>query len=242
PNGTISVILQKAKNTKIPLTATMLTAMIFLLFALPFTNAQYGSNDASTTTSASSSTTASASSSTHKVNVGEDGFTFNPDTLTVSPGEKVEFHFFPQNHSVAQASFDNPCHPMNTSGFSSGFIPTTTESETVFTLTINDTTPIWFYCGQIEHCQAGMVGVINPSSNGQETLDSFKKAASTAEGSTIPVTVQGGFLGKSGGDSSSSSSTTSSTASPTNAGNSVGNALDMCILLVLASSVALSMM
>jgi hypothetical protein len=84
-------------------------------------------------------------------------------------------------------------------------------------------------------------------SNGQETLDSFKKAASTAEGSTIPVTVQGGFLGKSGGDTSSSttsesSGTTSSTASPTNAGNSVGNALDMCILLVLASSVALSMM
>jgi plastocyanin len=122
------LLFRKAKNTNIPLTATMMTAMIFLLFALPFTNAQYGSNDASTTTSASSSTTASASSSTHKVDVGSGGFTFNPDTLTVSPGEKVEFHFFPQNHSVAQASFDNPCHPMNTSGFSSGFVPTTTES------------------------------------------------------------------------------------------------------------------
>jgi hypothetical protein len=65
-------------------------------------------------------------------------------------------------------------------------------------------------------------------------------AASTATGSTVPVTVQGGFLGKAGG--SSSSSTTSSTASPTNAGNSVGNALDMYVLLILASSVALSMM
>lgn len=96
--------------------------MIFLLFALPFTNAQYGSNGASMTTSVSSSTTASASSSTHTVDVGNNGFTFNPDTLTVSPGEKVEFHFFPQNHSVAQASFNNPCHPMNASSFSSGFV------------------------------------------------------------------------------------------------------------------------
>lgn len=32
----------------------------------------------------------------------------------------------------------------------------------VFTITINDTTPIWYYCDHIGHCQAGMVGVINP--------------------------------------------------------------------------------
>ncbi|OGE53586.1 hypothetical protein PENARI_c007G02652 [Penicillium arizonense] len=211
----------------------MITAIIFLLFALPFTNAQYGSNDASKTTSASSSTTASASSGTHKVEVGSGGITFNPDTLTVSPGEKVVFHFFPQNHSVVQASFDSPCQPMNTSGFSTGFVPTTTESETIFTLTINDTTPIWFYCGQFGHCQGGMVGVINPPSNGPETLDSFKKAASTAVGSTAPETVQGGLLGKSGGDASSSSSsvTTSSTAKPTNAGNSELNTYERSPLL-----------
>ncbi|KAJ5753367.1 uncharacterized protein N7511_007520 [Penicillium nucicola] len=142
----------------------MMTAMIFLLLALPFALAQYGPEDASMTSSASSTTTAAASSSTsiHKVDVGEDGFSFNPNTLTVSPGEKVEFHFYPQNHSVTQASFDHPCHPLSASSFSSGFMPTTKESETVFTLTVNDTTPLWFYCGQIGHCQAGMVGVINP--------------------------------------------------------------------------------
>lgn len=32
----------------------------------------------------------------------------------------------------------------------------------VFTLTINDTNPIWLYCAQVGHCQAGMVAVINP--------------------------------------------------------------------------------
>lgn len=34
---------------------------------------------------------------------------------------------------------------------------------TTFTVTINDTNPIYFYCLFTGHCQAGMVGVINPS-------------------------------------------------------------------------------
>ncbi|KAJ5319782.1 hypothetical protein N7508_000065 [Penicillium antarcticum] len=233
--------------------------MKFLLFVLPLTNAQYGSNDTSMTTTASTTTTGSASSSTHKVDVGKNGFTFDPETLTVAAGEKVEFHFYPQNHSMTQASFDNPCHPISASSFSSGFMPTTKASETVFTLTINDTTPLWFYCGQIGHCQAGMVGVINPPSNGQDTLDSFKKAANTAVGSTIPASVQGGILEKSGAETLSSNSssatvsasattsepasgTTSSTVSPTSAANSVGIAFDMCILVILASFAALCMM
>jgi hypothetical protein len=33
---------------------------------------------------------------------------------------------------------------------------------THFILTINNTDPIWFYCPQSDHCQSGMVGVINP--------------------------------------------------------------------------------
>lgn len=104
----------------------MKSALLFVLVGLPFISAQYGEpKDTSMTTSASStasSAAASASSTVHKVDVGEDGFVFNPDSLTVSPGEKVEFHFYPLNHSVAQASFDNPCHPINASGFSSGFV------------------------------------------------------------------------------------------------------------------------
>ncbi|KAJ5715281.1 uncharacterized protein N7483_012462 [Penicillium malachiteum] len=105
---------------------------------------------------------ASQTSLVHKIDVGEDGFSFDPASLSASVGDTVEFHFYPQNHSVAQASFDDPCHPLNSSGFFSGFVPTSEESKTVFTLTINNTDPIWYYCGQEGHCQAGMVGVINP--------------------------------------------------------------------------------
>ncbi|GAQ04125.1 hypothetical protein ALT_1446 [Aspergillus lentulus] len=65
------------------------------------------------------------SGAVHTVDVGEHGFTFDPDTLSVSPGDKVEFHFYPGDHSVAQAAFSKPCHPLNQSSFFSGFIPAT---------------------------------------------------------------------------------------------------------------------
>jgi hypothetical protein len=68
-----------------------------------------------------------------------------------------------QNHSVIQSSFANPCHPLN-SGFFSGFVPTKdSPSGTTFTITVNDTSPIWIYCGQTveNHCQSGMVAAIN---------------------------------------------------------------------------------
>jgi plastocyanin len=234
-------------------------AFYFILAALPLINAQYG--DVKRTTSASSmAASASASSTVHKVDVGEDGFTFHPDTLIVSPGESVEFHFYPQNHSVAQASFDNPCHPANATGFSSGFVPTTQESKTVFTVTINDTAPIWYYCGQIGHCQAGMVGVINAPSGGQETLENFKLAAANARGSTIPATVQGGLLGETkeptsstatqstsqttGSATSSTSSVTSSTGSATSStssGSNIGTAVGMAIVMALSCFVSMAM-
>jgi hypothetical protein len=72
-----------------------------------------------------------------------------------------------QNHSVVQSTFNNPCIPISdiqpaTRGFFSGFMPTTGTIIPIFTLEINDTTPLWYYCSQAMHCQAGMVGVINP--------------------------------------------------------------------------------
>jgi plastocyanin len=64
----------------------------------------------------------------HTIDVGEDGLSFNPASLTVAPGDKVEFHFYPPNHSVVQASFANPCQPISSGGFFSGFFKTTEES------------------------------------------------------------------------------------------------------------------
>jgi plastocyanin len=64
----------------------------------------------------------SASSATQTVDVGETGFVFNPDTIHVPSGGVVEFQFYPGDHSVAQAAFNNPCHPMSDTSFFSGFM------------------------------------------------------------------------------------------------------------------------
>ena len=102
-----------------------------------------------------------ASGTTHTITVGPS-LTFTPNTTHASPGDVLEFHFFPGKHNVAQSLFSTPC-AYKPEGFYSGFIvPTTGEAEQVFRVTVNDTQPIWFYCSETEHCQLGMVGVVNP--------------------------------------------------------------------------------
>lgn len=113
-------------------------------------------------------------------------------------------HF--QNHTVTQSSFKDPCHPLSSGGFFSGFVPTMdSPSGTTFTITVTDTKPIWFYCSQTKgaHCQAGMVGAINAPATGN-TLDAFILLASTASNSTFPSG------GPSGGELSSGSSSSAS--------------------------------
>jgi plastocyanin len=194
----------------------------FTLLCLPLAGAQYGGGGSSdtTTTTASSTESGSASSTTQSVDVGESGFTFNPDTIHVPAGGVVEFHFYPGDHSVAQAAFNNPCHPMSDTSFFSGFMASARDGKPVWSLTVNDTNPIWFYCGQVGHCQAGMVGVINPS--GSDTLDSFKSAASSANGQSVPATAQGGILGT---PSAAQTTTTSSSKTTTSGGSATTSSM-----------------
>lgn len=97
---------------------------ILCLFTL--VGAQYGNpgNSGSSTTMTSSSlpsSTTTSATGVQTVTVGASGLTFSPDTLTVSPGGKVEFHFQP-GHSVTQSSFANPCHPLSDTSLSSGIV------------------------------------------------------------------------------------------------------------------------
>lgn len=140
-----------------------------VLSLLPLALAQYGSPDSDPTTASTSAaqaqSTASASTSTiHKVTVGKDNaLVYDPDSITAAVGDKIEFHFFPPTHSVVESSFDTPCSPVNSSAFfSGGFTTSTGENANVFTVEVNSTDPIWFYCGFPGHCEAGMVGVVNP--------------------------------------------------------------------------------
>jgi hypothetical protein len=116
----------------------------------------------------------SQAETTIQVAVGEGGILrYNPNNITAEVGTAIEFSFFPnvsnqiedlpttlihsQNHSVVQSSFANPCHPL-AGGFFSSFVSTKdSPSGTSFTVIVNDTQPIWFYCSQTSgsHCQSG---------------------------------------------------------------------------------------
>jgi len=139
-----------------------------LLAALPLALAtpQYGdsTNDATTASSSTTTATSGAAGATHTVTVGNGELAFNPSSLTANVGDKVEFQFYPKTHSVAQAAFAKPCQPLNTTSFfSGGFTTASGVNNTVFTITVENETPIWYYCGYPGHCGQGMVGAINPT-------------------------------------------------------------------------------
>ncbi|KAJ7270003.1 Cupredoxin [Mycena haematopus] len=127
----------------------------------------------------------------HLIKVGIDGLSYTPSNISAAIGDTVTFEFHPKNHTVTQSSFSQPCKALaETSttgqiGFKSGFQPVAANETDFpnFQITINDTTPIWGYCGQTGHCQAGMVFSINAVESGPNNFAAFQ-AIANASGST----------------------------------------------------------
>ncbi|KAI2614121.1 uncharacterized protein GGS25DRAFT_470393 [Hypoxylon fragiforme] len=144
-----------------------------------------------------------ANAAQYNVTVGKGSqLKFDPETLDgVNPGDELLFTFFSKNHAVAQSTFDTPCQ-LKDNGIFSGFTPNDSPdvaAPTTFTITVNDTKPLWFYCPQSNgnHCQNGMVLSVNAPSSGN-TFDAYKaKAQTAATPSTPPVgTLPAGGLRK----------------------------------------------
>jgi plastocyanin len=115
----------------------------------------------------------------HRIVVGADGqLSYNPANITAAINDTVTFEFRPKNHTVTQSTFSNPCEG-KPDGFKSGFRPVAADSADVstFTIKINDTAPIWGYCGQTGHCQAGMVFSINAVESGPNNFAAFQQLA-----------------------------------------------------------------
>ena len=64
------------------------------------------------------------SAKTIRIDAGEGGLTFEPANTQAEEGDMLEFHFYPQKHSVVMGNPDMPCHPAEENGFYSGFHPT----------------------------------------------------------------------------------------------------------------------
>ncbi|KAF3905317.1 hypothetical protein ABW20_dc0108763 [Dactylellina cionopaga] len=144
-----------------------------------------------------------AAATTHKVAVGGSGLVFTPASLTAEVGDTIEWDFGGGDHTVTQADFSNPCNPI-TNGFNSGF---TGSGAAKFSIVVTSSDPIWYYCAQAGHCQAGMVGVINPPTSG-DTLAAFKSAAANADTKSTPSAPFGGIISQGGSVSTAPVETT----------------------------------
>jgi hypothetical protein len=62
-----------------------------------------------------------------------------------------------------------------------------------WSITINDTTPLWFYCSQTNHCADGMVFSINANESSPNTFEAYKTRAiqSGIKNPVIPQTYGG---------------------------------------------------
>jgi plastocyanin len=150
---------------------------------------------ASTTTASTPTGTSSASAVTHTVLVGQDTqFKFSPDTVNASVGDSITWVFYPGGHTVVRASFGWPCIPWNMSTDLPGFFysgeiapQTVVDPLPQYTIQINDTAPIFYYCSAPGSCiNQHMLGVINPNST-----ETFEDQLSSAE-STSAVQLSPG--------------------------------------------------
>jgi plastocyanin len=222
------------------------------LSTFPLAFAYYPAPNGTTTLTPQPSGTG-VSKPVHTVAVGQNGLTFTPDTVHANVGDDVVFQFFPKNHTVVQADFNNPCNPSQ-NGIFSGFNFNVTNGTAVsstkwalcctklllidsqdktFTITVSDTKPVWLYCSQNQpkpHCAAGMVAVINPPASGPNTLDAFKAAAAKTTVSTSPAGgASGGQVGAPGSGSGSPSSPNSPSGTSTGPAQSTGAASSLTI-------------
>jgi len=144
---------------------------------------------------------------------GVNGLNYNPQTVTAAVGDTVEFIFMAKNHTATQSTFAAPCEPMS-GGIDSGFMvvaPNATQVPSM-TITVNDTTPLWFFCRQTTHCEKGMVFAVNPTAN--KTYQAFQAAAnaSAPDGTPASATSSSGT-----GSGSAATASPSSSSSPNGA-------------------------
>jgi len=156
-------------------------------------------NSSSTTTPAASSAAPSASSTSssstsqdHRIIVGGTTLTFEPSNITAQAGDTITFEFHQKNHTITQSSFADPCQMLASTstsgqvGFDSGFMPVSANATTfpTYTVQVNDSSPIWAYCRQVEHCGEGMVFAANANESSANTFEAFEAKAKELNGTS----------------------------------------------------------
>lgn len=163
-------------------------------------------------------TPASLAGRTIQVTVGGNGtLTFDPPEVQAAPRDTIVFQFVSKNHTATQSTFAAPCNKLNNVttgqvGFDSGFMPVAANSSDfpTFSVTVNDTAPIWVYCKQripVSHCGTGMVFAINAVDSSPRSFDAFVSLAKQINGTSTNATTSTNGTTSSGSSGSSGSPT-----------------------------------
>ncbi|GFZ49236.1 hypothetical protein JCM24511_06986 [Saitozyma sp. JCM 24511] len=162
-----------------------------------------------------------ALAATQTVVVGQNGTkTFTPNNIQASVGDIINFQFVAGNHTATQSTFAAPC---TAAGFKSGFKPANATNEATFSIMVNSTDPIWVYCGQTGHCEAGMVMAPRPRALPGKSQRGGRTIETTLTGFRISgtATSSGAASGASGASGAASATASSgSTASSKASGGS----------------------
>lgn len=184
-------------------------------------------------------TPVSATGNTIEVIVGgpNGNLTFTPSRVSAAPRDTIKFTFQVKNHTVTQSSFSAPCLPLtNTTtgariGFNSGFMPVAANATSfpTYSITINDTTPIWAYCAQATHCGSGMVFAVNSDESSARSFAAFQSLAKTLNGtaSTNSTSPTNSTTGGNTGNTSNGNGAMS---------NSIGGGLVVALVAALVGS------
>lgn len=158
--------------------------------------AQFKNNAKSSTpggTASSGAAPPTSGAATHQVTVGANGeLAYDPPEVTANVGDTITFQFMAKNHTVTQSSFADPCRSLTFTsttgkvGFDSGFMAVAAGATTLptYSITVNDTSPIWVYCKQTGHCGKGMVFAVNAVDSGPNNYTAFKALAQQLNGTS----------------------------------------------------------
>lgn len=182
-------------------------------------------------------TPVSSTGNTIEVIVGgpNGNLSFTPSRVSASPRDTIKFIFHVKNHTVTQSSFGAPCLPLTDKttgqriGFNSGFFPVAANATDFpsWSLTINDTSPIWAYCGQAGHCGSGMVFAVNSDESSARSFTAFQTLAKNLNGTT------------SSNSTSPSNGTTNGNTGASNGAmpNTIGGGLVIALVAALVGSI-----
>jgi len=168
----------------------------------------------------------SLSGTVHTVVVGgaNGELTFSPNQVNAEPLDIISFEFHQKNHTATQSSFADPCRILTNAstnaviGLDSGFQPVGANATTfpTWNVTVNDTTPLWFYCKQhsadgSSHCGAGMVFAVNAVANSARNFSAFQALAMQLNGTNATTSTNGSSGTSSGASNGNGAGTRFST-------------------------------